>query len=86
MLLQHLPAVLQGCLFILIVAELIIDRVFDIIGEILLLHIVAGEVVGILVKLSLDRRVRAVIVLVLELAGKAGALSRPDIRQGRVHG
>ena len=75
-----------GCLLGLIVPEFIIHPVLYGVGEILLGDVMVGEIVGIEIVLSLDIRIGAVAVLVLEMAGRCAAFLCADIFKGGIYG
>ena len=75
-----------GCLFGLVVAEFVIHPVLYGVGEILLGDVMVGKIVGIEIMLSLDIRIGAVAVFVLQMAGRCAAFLCADIFKGGIYG
>src|SRR5699024_4722962 len=69
-----------------VVAIGVVPGVLDGVGQVLLGHPVVFVFLGVLVVLALDQGVRAVVVLVLQLAGHRPGPARPDVGQGGVDG
>ena len=77
-------AIGKGCLLALVLTEMVIHPVLDRVGQILLLNIMIGIVVGIKVMLTLDRRAFSIAMNILQLTREIVGLSVFDVRESRV--
>ena len=78
-------AIGKGCLLALVLTEMVIHPVLDRVGQILLLNIMIGIVVGIKVMLTLDLCVLTIAVLVLEMTWKVAAFFGAHVLKGGIY-